>query len=375
MVDTQAFGDGLANQNPLGWISMASTTEDVAGFFLMFNESLSILDGADVSHTLLRNLILPEIEEEGFTQIHLANPSEDSASVHFDLVASDGSVRATTTRTINGHGAVAEHISDLFPDLQVEGSDYLRVISTRGVAPFEMLGKQGRYVEGLNGQDTNAGSAILYSPQYVVGGSWRSTLSVINLDATPGSVTFRLIGDNGAQIGPTKILPISGFGKISLRDQSFFTSSLGQVTQGYVEIRSTGVRLSGSVVFGDPARETFGAALPLTGSLKDSFVFSHVASNETFFTGLAILNPNESDAVATIEIYQADGTLEYTHVETIPARHRQSKLLTEYFPALVGEDRSSGYIKVIMDQPVASFSLFGTNDLSVLSAIPAQPVQ
>ncbi len=52
-----------------------------------------------------------------------------------------------------------------------------------------------------------------------------------------------------------------------------------------------------------------------------------------------------------------------------------SRLLTDYFPALVGQTRLSGYIKVTVDQGVACFGVLGTNNLSVLSAIPAQSVQ
>jgi hypothetical protein len=60
--------------------------------------------------------------------------------------------------------------------------------------------------------------------------------------------------------------------------------------------------------------------------------------------------------------------------ETIPAGGRRARLLTEWFPALAGQNRSSGYIRLSSDRPVASFALFGTTSLSVLAAIPAQPV-
>jgi hypothetical protein len=48
--------------------------------------------------------------------------------------------------------------------------------------------------------------------------------------------------------------------------------------------------------------------------------------------------------------------------------------LTELFPSLAGANRSSGYIRITVDKPVAGFALFGTHDLSVLSAVPPQVV-
>ncbi|MBM3789146.1 MAG: hypothetical protein FJW35_02225 [Acidobacteria bacterium] len=61
--------------------------------------------------------------------------------------------------------------------------------------------------------------------------------------------------------------------------------------------------------------------------------------------------------------------------KTIPAGHRKSQLLTQYFPHPAGQDRASGYIRVSSDRPVAAFALFGSHDGSVLSAIPPQAVR
>ena len=104
-------------------------------------------------------------------------------------------------------------------------------------------------------------------------------------------------------------------------------------------------------------------------------VLSQVASNATYFTGVAIVNPNESSVTATVDLYGSDGSLLNTLDQVIPAGQRKSQLLTEYFPGIVGQDLHSGYIKVTADKGVACFGVFGTHDLSVLSAIPASPLQ
>jgi hypothetical protein len=74
----------------------------------------------------------------------------------------------------------------------------------------------------------------------------------------------------------------------------------------------------------------------------------------------------------TIDLYSASGTLNASVTQTIPAHQRKSKLLTEYFPVLVGQERTSGYFKVAASQPVACFALVETNNLSVLAAVPPQ---
>ncbi len=373
MLDFQVFGRALPVQRPVGWFKMETAARDVAGFFLMFNQSLSFLDGADVSSTTLQSIVVPEIEEGGFTQIHAANPNIGDATVSLELYGPGGRLSfAPAIRTIGPSSSLAETLDQLFPGYQPAASDYIRVASTRGVVLFAYLGKDRQYVEGLNGQNGEGGSTTLYSPQYAVGGDWRSTLSIVNLDTRPGIVTLRLIGDGGTQIGETRTVPIAAQGKIHISDQGFFGVPASRLTQGYVEIKSDSVRLTGSVVFGDPGQERFGSALPLTSSPKRTMIFSQVASNDTYFTGLALLNPGAETAHASIEIYDQLGKLLASKVEQIAAGQRVSRLITEYFPDLNGASQSSGYIRVVSDKDLAGFALFGTRDLTALSAVPPQ---
>jgi hypothetical protein len=253
------------------------------------------------------------------------------------------------------------------------GSDYVKAVSDRGTVLFEYLGKPSQYVEGLNGQDADGGGTVLYSPQYAVGGGdWWTALSVVNLENRSGVVTFRLIGDTGAVLAGPITQSIAARGKVRITNQSFFVPAGSTLTQGYVEVKSDGVRLAGSVVFGDPGRSRFASALPLVGQLKTEMVFSQLASNDTYYTGLAILNPNATQVTAHIEVYDEWGNVIASKDEPIGGGQRVSKLLIQYFPALAGQNRSKGYIRVHTDGGVASFALFGTQNFTALSAVPAQ---
>jgi hypothetical protein len=105
-------------------------------------------------------------------------------------------------------------------------------------------------------------------------------------------------------------------------------------------------------------------------------VFGQIASgnagDKVYFTGLAMLNPSDTDANATMELYDREGRQVASKVEVIPARRHKSQLLNQYFEAPTGQDIGSGYIKVTADRGLASFALFGTKD--TLSAVPAQIV-
>jgi subtilase family serine protease len=377
ITESQVFGPGMPEQNAVGWMKLESSEAKVAGFFLVFDNTLSTLDGADVSSSLTTSFIFPELEKNGFNQFHIANPNNAVASARFELYKQDGTPRTSgVTKSISPSGALAEYFTDLFPGIEAESSDYLRVTSDQGLVPFSYLGLPGRDAMGLNGQDMADGAMTLYSPQYVVGGAdWSTTLSVVNLDSWATTVTLRLIGDDGSQIGPTQVRQVAGKGKLFISEQEFFVSS-ETLTQGYIEIKSSGARLTGSLIFGDPRHLKYSAALPLVADLQSSVVFGQVASgmvgDKAYFTGVAMLNPSDADAHVTIELYDRSGRLVTSSNEIIPARRRKSKLLTEYFPDLTGQNVGSGYIKVTADRGLASFALFGS--MEALSAVPAQIV-
>jgi hypothetical protein len=374
VVDFQIFGAAITGKSPTGWIKVDSTVQRVVGFFLVFNGSLTVLDGADVSGSTMSSFVLPEIEEAGLTQVHVANPNTEAAALNFELLNKDGIQRAVSSRSVRANGAVAESVTELFPGVGAAGSDYIRATSDKGVVGFELAGKAGVYTHGLNGQSTAAGAATLYCPQYVVGGpDYASLLSVVNLDSAAGTLTLDFVKDDGTLIA-RKTAEIAAKGKLYLTSQTFFVGPSSTATQGYLKITSSGPKLAGSVVFGDPGKAKFSAALPLVGTLQSGVIFGQLASNAQYFTGGAILNPNTTSLNATIEVRADGGDLLATKVETIPSGQRVSQLLTQLFPALASQPRSSGYFKVTADKPLAAFALFGTNDLSVLAAVPPQLV-
>ncbi len=135
VVDVELFGSGMTSNGRIGWIKLDSSAPGVTGFTLMFNSSLSVLDGAPVFLMPFVSSLLSEVEDEGFTQIHIANPNEEQVPVRIDLVRQDGTARASADRTVNGNGVIAEYLTELFPDTPVDASDYVRILSGKGVIP------------------------------------------------------------------------------------------------------------------------------------------------------------------------------------------------------------------------------------------------
>jgi hypothetical protein len=375
VIDYQMFGSGLISANKIGWFVIESDSNKVAGAYLFFNQNLTVLDGTDTSAKQLNEFVFPEIEPTGFTELDVANPTKESTLLTFELIGSDGVRKLSPlTRTVNASGSLVEFVQDMFSKASPNSSDYLRVTSAASAVPLEFFGKSKQYVKALKGQDISDGSTILYSPQYAVGGQgWITEISVINLDPSPGSLTFKLVGDNGQSIGVMRTLPIAGKGKIHITDPNFFLE-VTTVTSGYVEIKSDGIRITGSVVFGDPDKNTYSSALPLVSTFPRSLVFSQIASNDDYYTGLVLLNPNDSSVTATISVFRKDGALIVSKQELLPGKSRECRLITEYFPSLMRKDIGGGYVKITSDQGpgIGAFLLIGTG--GALSSMPGTPI-
>lgn len=377
MLDVEIFGFGLEPYGTKGWIKLESSAPGVDGFFLAFDNKLSFMDGTDLGYSQMTDLIFTEIEPDGSTKIDVINSNNEAADVVFDLMTADGSVRSSQSRTIAGNGAlVADLYEDLFEDFEPEAGDYVRVNSTMGVQAFQLLQRQQGDVSYLAGQDMSEGGSTLYSPQYVLDRNTRTTLSIVNLDPRPGTVEFRCLAEDGLQIGDTRELQIPANGKIYINDPDFFgPHDPNRIYSGYVKIASAGIRMAGSTIFGHSDGKSYTAALPLIYRLQDSVIFSHVASDDRMYTGVAIANPGTAAASAAIQLYSADGAMIEQRQITIPAGQRMTRVLTEIFPSLMERDQLNGHIRIIADTPLASFALFGTTDLKVLSAIPPKIIQ
>ncbi len=379
-MEDELFGSGIRGPDTMGWVKIESSVSGMAGLFMIFNDvggTPRELDGSGITSAPIDTIVYPAIESPGFTRISIANPGTEPVTLNFSLFAWDGNEQATAERTVPPDGAlIADLAAEIFPGTFLAPSSYVRVAASAPVLAYEMPGKSRKFIQVLAGQDVARGAATLYCPQYAVGTEWNTALSIINLSAVPGSVTFRMYDNSGVQIGIPRIQPIAAHGKIYLNDPAFFQSPPAEpgyfINDGYVEITSTGILITGGVVFGDPDRAVFSSALPLMSTLQTSSIFGHIASDYQYYTGLAIFNPSgNADAHVTVTLYRADGTVESTPViKTITPRQRISQLLTQWFPALEGQNHGSGYFTVTSDIGVAGFALFGTHDRSVLSAIP-----
>ena len=240
------------------------------------------------------------------------------------------------------------------------------------MAVLEFLEKPGQDGRALGALDATAGNAVLYAPQYATGGGYQWTLSVTNLESVPASVSFQFFNDEGNPKGTARVMPIAAKGKILISDGAFFGDFGPSLSQGYVEIRSSGPLLAGSVGYSGTAGHNFSTEIPLVSGFERRLVLGHLASNADFYTGIAAVNPSLYAANVRIEVFDHLGQAQVSGDFAIPPRGRISSTLTSLFPSLAGRDLTGGYVQLTADRGIASCGVFGAYDLTVLSALPAQ---
>jgi hypothetical protein len=372
----EIFENSVSGLPANGWIRADSTRAKVNGFYAIFDGDLTLMDGTTLMPVSSRSFLLPEVEGGAYTKLNIINSNTQPVDLTIEYVMADGQILKSTSRNIAANGVlVADLFGDLFLGVVPDHGAYIRVSASNGVQGFELLRKGSGDFAALPAQDYASGATKLYSPQYVMGSGFLSTLSIINLDPVPGTIQLRFIDKNRQLVG-ARSLGIPPKGKVFIDDPAFFKAlNLNVLTEGYVEIVSDGIRLAGSLIFGDPSNQKYSTALPLIADLKQEMLFGQVASNDSFFTGYAVLNPSEtSSANVTFELRDEKGNVLDWQTRSVSPQKRETWLLQELFTRTVYMKSVSGYVRITSDRPIAAFSTYGTTSMSAICVVPAQDI-
>jgi hypothetical protein len=351
--------------SPSGWLEMRSDTPNVDSFFLLLNQGPTEMDGALASGKSFREFVLPVVDTAA---IKVTNPGDNAATCTMQYISDSGSIQNSKILSVAGKSIIA--VSSLAPAGSTTG--YLHGSCTREVTAIETFSHTGWLgtLSALEGSQATGSAATLYAPQYVFGGGYTSSLKIINLESTSYTVTLTLIGDNGVTQGKSYSVSLPAHGSATVTGTAPFGLTQGSsIIQGYVKMVSAAGRFTGAVIFTDANSAQFGSALNFIDSGTETSYFSQIAQNAQYWTGLAAINLNESDALITVTAYDTNGKQIASGTQTIPANGRISKTLSQILQNL--PSISKGYFVVNSPFQLACFALFGTTDLQVLAAIPS----
>jgi hypothetical protein len=366
-----------------GWAEVSVWDDpDVVGFFVYFNDRITLFDGAGVSTRKGRQLWFNAVEKSasGSTELAVVNPGTSAVTGTLKAFAENGSaVGGTIFVTIPARGRLTASngrrtLADFFPAVSFSGGGHVELDLSGEVTGTEVFGNSSRLAM-LAGMFPEDAASTLYSAQLAHGvGNFFTRVDVSNPSDSTATLTLtaNLVDSAGNVTSrPTATRTLAARGKLSEDAATLFNLGTSQV-QGWIQVSSTRAVI-GSVTFGDSGGR-FEASVPMQGTGRTRATFSQVAhgAGSPFYTGIALLNPDTTRAAqVTIDVFREDGSKSGTASLRLEAGQRLSRLLDQFVSALAaGQVR--GYIRISSDLPVFTFELFGDTGGESLVGVPPQ---
>ena len=380
---------GLPADPADGWLRIDSSVPGLLSYMTAGRDG--ILDAASPVSMTSGMIILPHVAvDTGFlelghtdTRISLVNPGSEPASAQAELIDLDGLVAGNLAIFLPARGSrtlrLSESFRDVLPRNQAGGRTfrgYLKITSDSGLAAWLQIETplSRRLLRG-SGTGELAPAREVFASHFVFGGPalYRSELNLIN--AGSASVTLDIVAqdDRGRSVGQQvrrTLAPGQAFREEVL---SLFKVVIPQVyppplISGYIRIRSADGGMMR--VIGDMSitSGTIAAAMlcPVSTAAFSSAILPFVISDSDYFTGYAIVNPNELLTVQndlTIELFDRDGL-------SVGTPRKVSLSPSARFAGLIDEKARGGYIRIRANGPIAVQGSIGTRSGSTLAPLP-----
>jgi len=266
--------------------------------------------------------------------------------------------------------------------LNIGGEGYLRTICEQGLISSEIYqtSRDGGMLNGIE-VDEYVGVKKLYAPQFGNTPQFKTILSLVNTngddydddddDVDDALVTITLHAADGRVLGsPFSMTMLSGQKFEQDIDVIFQHDPAIQNSAGWIEIVSSLDRVVGTVAYTTSDKSLF-ASFELLGKPQKDFAFPLAAEDSVYQTGIAVLNPNNSTANVTMELWTADGSLAKTTTIALSPGNRTALYLTDWFPGMA--PILTGNVRVHSDKPVYGLAQLNDRALHFLSAVPMIP--
>ena len=373
---SELFGEGL-DPSTVGWFQATSDTDGLTGFFLFLNlPPFVIFDGADLPSSA-KAIVFSQIRADpGYqTELNIINPGTVPAELDLQLIPKDSSPTEKAL-SLAGKGAVRLDVASFFQVPEIVSDAYVKVTSNVQVAGFQLVsGLEGDLV-GLNARSAEERLTHLYFPQMAVLGGFETTVGIVNNSTQDLTLTLSVFQPDGSlygaeHLGNNPVTQSLNANAIEIQDlESLFGFAGEKTLDGWLQVESTSEAVTGFLTYRLPGMGAAATVTP-TAEGQTQAIFSHIATVDGMFTGVAALNPGQQVANVQILAIQPSGEILGASGTILPPGERISMLITELIPAAV--DQPGGLIFVRSDVPVYLTSLFGTNNSTILSNIPAQP--
>ena len=192
-------------------------------------------------------------------------------------------------------------------------------------------------------------------------GAWWTGVALANPNSSSATVTLTAYNQSGTPIGSSVItVPANGQKSFQAKDQ------LSASGTGWIQIIPD-KQLVGLEIFGNIASGSL-AGLSLSRKPSNNLSFSHFDTTADWWTGIALANPNSTQANVTLTAYNQSGTPLGSSTITLPASGQKVFLVKDQLGA-----SGTGWIGVESDQPIVGLEIFGNVATGQITGVQASP--
>ncbi len=384
------------------WLELLTDVTELASFFQFGSSDLAQLDGGVAVEEPLTSFLFTRVFEgaaafrgqSASTRLSIFNPNDSAVRVrlsYFPLGGPPGPPARQISRDIPARSFLEGSFAELFETGSLGGYVLGEVVVGGPVAAFQLIQlPEEQTILGLNAASLDRPGRA-HSAQLASQADIFTNVNLVNASSAERLVTLAAVDENGAEIGVPSFHALGPGEQLSMDAGALFSvadagSSPAQAAGfvGSLIVEADGEGVVGDVIFGDPDRLRFAAALPLQSEAFTDAVFSQVANLPGFFTGLALFHPGSpfESACATqpadveIEVFRANGQLAGRASLQLTVGQRLSQLVPQLVPATAGQ--AGGYIRIRSSRPLIAQMLFGALDgqgIRLFSAVPPAVVR
>jgi len=320
----------------------------------------------DIPENVVNSLYFPRImETDGWhTTIGITNPTNESLSVDvtaynqlgipletitFDNIPPNGSIYRKVDNTF--HPA-----SNPFTGWSIENIAWLKATSTKQLQGFMEFNTEDSTRRMLT-EATIATSNNLYVPHVAEETDyWWTDAGIVNTNDCP------LVGYSSNQVF-TGIPYLDHAGQqINLDLTSFYGETI-EAGKGAGCFTSSSPSIAGIEMFGRKGDFHTAAALTLTSLPSKTLYFTHIATNDFWWTGCAVYNVTDEPATVQVSGYDTDGNLLGTSTVMIAPNTKKVALVQDFITTAP----MPAYVIMTSNHNIVGFELFGGNTNEILA--------
>ena len=373
---TSDFFGNVLPESTIGWFSIISETNDLTGFFIFLDLEFTVFDGADLP-VEAAGIVLVDVRIGGgfSTEINIINPGDVDADIELQL-SGEESEAWSRQLLIPSHGVQRLNVAELFGlDDSAETSFFsLTATANTDIACFELVKGPGDLL-GLNAVPIDEPVDRIFFPQMAVLGGLESRLTLSSESEDAVIVTIKAHRPDGTlydqqdlQTNPVNRVIQPG-GHLGEDLEAMFGFSGEETLEGWLEIEATSEALFGAMSYSVPVVGSIASVSGAAQGLR-RVLFSHIATDLGFFTGVAFLNSGALAANVQVVAFRPDGTRIGSFATVLRPGERVSKLIEELIDGAAGQ--AGGFIWVKSDVPIYLTSIFGSLASGVFANIPPQ---